>query len=188
MPDLLHPTPQMPEQHHHVTDDELHELPAGVKVPDDLSGLHDHEGQPRRSRPVRWLPWLALIAVVAAGGLILINLIASDGTEEVTEASTDIVEANRTATLQDLAVPTATDIVEANRTATLADLATIRAVNLGPNADLAPDATITAIPTSTDIVEANRTATLADLAVPTASDIVEANRTATLQDLATQGE
>jgi hypothetical protein len=48
---------------------------------------------------VRSLPWIALAVVVVAGALVLINMVADDGTDAPATPATDIVEANRTGPL-----------------------------------------------------------------------------------------
>ena len=103
MSDVLHPTPQTPERLPEVPEHELHELPEGVVVPDDLAALGGTETPSHRTRGPRWLYWLAGVIVLAAGTLILVSVFGDDGAEQPTTPASDIVEANRAAALQDLA-------------------------------------------------------------------------------------
>ncbi len=66
---------------HHETLEQLPELPEGVVIPDDLSGLEDH--RPAR-RAVRWLRW-AVVLVLAAGAAMLVVLLRGDTTEQADE-------------------------------------------------------------------------------------------------------
>jgi hypothetical protein len=62
----------------------LDELPHGVVVPDDLSGLEFAEPtrSTRRAQAVRWLPWIAAFALLAVGaGIALAALLDSDDTQ-----------------------------------------------------------------------------------------------------------
>ena len=77
-------------QHQPVLPEELHELPEGVVVPDDLSGLRLDEPttSTRRTRAVRWLPWVAGAAIIAGGAVILSAVLSDDGAEPVTDYTT----------------------------------------------------------------------------------------------------
>ena len=68
---------------------ELPELPHGVVVPDDISGLGVPEPEePRRSRyQVRWLRWTVAVVLVAVGALVIGMLVRDDGTTTVTQPS-----------------------------------------------------------------------------------------------------
>jgi hypothetical protein len=91
-----------------VDDRPTHAAPQAPKSPN-----------PRRRR--RWLT-----VMIPAGALAVTAVVATiPGSEpDPAQTSSDRVETNRTATLQDLAVSTtSSDRVETNRTATLQDLA-----------------------------------------------------------------
>ena len=156
--EVRHPTtPEFPNDLHHVPDEELHELPAGVTVPDDLSGLDtQHGGQAPTTRLVRWLPWVAIVAVLAIASLIVANVIRDDGTEPVAETAT--------ATL--LVHDAITDALIANR-------AEVR----GPNQDLAIDTWQT--------VNVPETATATLLVQDAITDALTANRVGDLPETAT---
>lgn len=68
----------------------LPELPEGVTVPDDLSGL-EFPASLRPARPatgIRWMRWLPLLVVVlAAGALTTALLLRNGGSEPATEVS-----------------------------------------------------------------------------------------------------
>ena len=49
---------------------ELPELPADVKIPDDLRGL-ERADRSRLSTTVRWLRWLPLVLLVAVGAILV---------------------------------------------------------------------------------------------------------------------
>ena len=60
--------------------DELPELPADVTVPDDLSGMPDTATSGGR-RAVRWMRWVPVGLLVAAGGLTIAVALNDGGTE-----------------------------------------------------------------------------------------------------------
>ncbi|MGI9644098.1 MAG: hypothetical protein ACR2O6_02155 [Ilumatobacteraceae bacterium] len=62
------------------------ELPAGVAVPDDLSGLELAEpgGSTRGGRSVRWLPWVAVITLLVAGVGALLTVLRDNTLEQPT--------------------------------------------------------------------------------------------------------
>jgi hypothetical protein len=64
----------------------LPELPEGVVVPDDLSGLDRVD---RRRRSVRWLGWAAALAAVV-GGAVLIATQFGDDTPAEAPTSIDV--------------------------------------------------------------------------------------------------
>ena len=63
-------------EHH----EELPEFPADVTVPDDLSGMPDIDTSGGR-RAVRWMRWVPLGLLVAAGGLTITLALNDSGTE-----------------------------------------------------------------------------------------------------------
>jgi len=64
---------------HPEVEEHLPELPEGVVVPDDLSGL---EVPTRRVTTVRWMRWVPVGIVLAGGGLVLALVLQSDGTTD----------------------------------------------------------------------------------------------------------
>ena len=63
----------------------LPEFPEGVKVPDDLSGLeHPDEVTPRRH--IRWMRWMAPLAVIALGIVAAVLFFGTETTDEVSTA------------------------------------------------------------------------------------------------------
>ncbi len=75
-----HKTPEFgPELHEH-----LPELPEGVTIPDDISGIEFPVSTEPTHRQVRWLRWAAVGAVLAAGGLTF-ALTQRDGTTDTVE-------------------------------------------------------------------------------------------------------
>ena len=68
---------------------ELPELPHGVVVPDDISGLEVPE--PEEPRPlghqVRWLRWTVAVVLVAVGAILIGTIVRDDGTTTVTQPS-----------------------------------------------------------------------------------------------------
>lgn len=64
----------------------LPDLPEGVSVPDDLSGLPatDLVDMPDGHRPVRWMRWVPVGLLLAAGGVTL-ALVLDDGGTNLTK-------------------------------------------------------------------------------------------------------
>jgi hypothetical protein len=73
---------------------ELPELPHGVVVPDDISGLEFPEEPGRRpGTKVRWLRWMAVAVLVAAGAIVTGIIIRDDTTTTVdTTSSYELVQ------------------------------------------------------------------------------------------------
>ena len=90
MREVLHPTPEATVRLPEVPEEELHELPEGVTVPDDLSGL-EAQGPDSLRRPprvARWLPWFGLIVLIVGAVVALTALLRDDGAEPVEETAT----------------------------------------------------------------------------------------------------
>jgi hypothetical protein len=87
---LLHRTEHGDTEERTEVHEDLPELPEGVTVPDDISGLELVEGaEPTgRATRIRWLPWAGLAAVVVIGGLALVAVIRDDGGSEPMQATT----------------------------------------------------------------------------------------------------
>jgi hypothetical protein len=68
---------------------ELPELPHGVVVPDDISGLEVPE--PEKPKPpghqVRWLRWTVAGVLVAVGAIVIGAIVRDDATTTVTQPS-----------------------------------------------------------------------------------------------------
>jgi hypothetical protein len=86
---LLHRTEHGDTEERTEVHEDLPELPEGVTVPDDISGLELVEGaEPTgRATRIRWLPWAGLAAVVVIGGLALVAVIRDDGGSEPMQAT-----------------------------------------------------------------------------------------------------
>jgi hypothetical protein len=92
---------------HPEVEDHLPELPEGIIVPDDLSGL---EIPTQRGTAVRWMHWMPVALVLAAGGLTIALVLQSNGTDETVveqRSSTELVQEPIDAALAQAA--TATD-------------------------------------------------------------------------------
>lgn len=61
--------------------DRLPELPPGVEVPDDISGLHVPKMRKPTAGGVRWMRWMAVIALLVGGGLLFAAVVADTETE-----------------------------------------------------------------------------------------------------------
>ena len=69
--------------------DRLPDLPPGVEVPDDISGIHP----PTTSKPtagVRWMRWLAAIVLLGGAGVLAAVLLSDSGTD--TQTPVDYME------------------------------------------------------------------------------------------------
>ena len=69
--------------------DRLPELPPGVEIPDDISGIHP----PTTLKPsggVRWMRWLAAIVLLGGAGVLAAVLLSDSGTD--TETPVDYME------------------------------------------------------------------------------------------------
>lgn len=82
------------ERHDQETHETLPDVPEGVTVPDDLSGLDTTDGH-RGGTRVRWLRWAAPVALVAGGALVAAVVINDNGTE-----TTDVGTRNATELVQ----------------------------------------------------------------------------------------
>ena len=79
-------------RHAEETIDRLPELPAGVEVPDDISGLEPPTTLRRPTGGVRWMRWLAAILLLgAAGGVSAAILSGDDAVEAPAEATVDLM-------------------------------------------------------------------------------------------------
>ena len=64
--------------------DRLPEMPPGVEVPDDISGLHPPATEQPTSGGVRWMRWLAAILLLGAAGVVAaVVLTSGDETDDV---------------------------------------------------------------------------------------------------------
>jgi hypothetical protein len=82
-----HTTKVTPDRHPEMSE-QLTELPEGVTIPDDISGLEFPPSmEPRRAATgVRWLRWMGLVAILAVGALTAV-LLLRDTSTELTETS-----------------------------------------------------------------------------------------------------
>ncbi len=112
---------RVPEVH-----EDLPELPEGITVPDDISGLElTTGGAPGgRTTSIRWLPWTGLAALLAIGGVALALVLANDDGGTETRATSSVL------------VQESVDEALAQRVA----------VDRGPNADLAPELMAASVP------------------------------------------
>ena len=85
-------------EHHKAekTVDRLPELPSGVEVPDDISGLRPPTTLKPTAGGVRWMRWLAAIVVLGAAGVLAALLLT--GGDDATETETAQVETGQVAT------------------------------------------------------------------------------------------
>jgi hypothetical protein len=67
------------ERHVQNTQETLPEIPKGITVPDDISGL-EATGDRQAGTQVRWLRWAAPAAVLAAGALVGVLVVTDNGT------------------------------------------------------------------------------------------------------------
>lgn len=92
---------------HPEVEEQLPELPEGITIPDDISGI---EGPTRRTTAVRWMRWVPVGLVLAAGGLVLALALQGDGTtdEAVVQQATsaEVVQNEITAALAEARVGT----------------------------------------------------------------------------------
>ena len=73
--------------------DHLPEVPEGVRIPDDLSGLEPPETPGRRVRWMRWMAPLAVVVLAVAAAVVFVATRGSDdGTDTTTSAYTLIQE------------------------------------------------------------------------------------------------
>ena len=62
--------------------DRLPEMPPGVEVPDDLSGLHPPDTEKPTAGGVRWMRWMAAILLLGAAGVVAAVLLIGSGDAE----------------------------------------------------------------------------------------------------------
>ena len=111
----------LPETH-----EVLPELPDDVTVPDDISGLMHPTEDRRPASGVRWMRWLAVAILVAAGAIGLGMVLRTDGTTTPTVDGYEKAEINRMEVLRDLSTAPVLDgyaKAEINRMEVLRDLA-----------------------------------------------------------------
>ena len=123
-----HPTREV-STHLPETHEVLPELPDDVTIPDDISGL-THPATTEDRRPasgIRWMRWLAVAILVAAGAVGLGLILRNDGTSTPTVDGYTKAEINRMEVLQDLSTAPVLDgytTAEINRMEVLQDLST----------------------------------------------------------------
>ncbi len=62
--------------------DRLPDLPPGVEVPDDISGLHPPTTVKPPAEGVRWMRWLAAIVVLVTAGVLTAVLLRSNNADQ----------------------------------------------------------------------------------------------------------
>ncbi|MBT8239933.1 MAG: hypothetical protein KJN63_01750 [Acidimicrobiia bacterium] len=93
--------------------DRLPELPEGVEVPDDISGLRPPTTLKSTGGATRWMRWLAVILVLGAIGLAGVLVVQSYSTTEIDQARVNVTATQHLAQLADLtADPIAVDYME----------------------------------------------------------------------------
>jgi hypothetical protein len=74
------------ERQVHEIEEQLPEVPADVRIPDDISGLDERGG--RAASGVRWLRWMAPVVVVVLAVVTVALLIRDRGSDQVELAET----------------------------------------------------------------------------------------------------
>ena len=77
------------ERQMHEIEELLPELPGGVTIPDDISGM-DERGR-RAESGVRWLRWMAPVAVVVLAVVAVALVVRDRGSDQVEFAETATV-------------------------------------------------------------------------------------------------
>ena len=62
--------------------DRLPDLPPGVEVPDDISGIHPPTTLKPTTGGVRWMRWLAAVVLLAGAGVLTAVLLRSDNSDQ----------------------------------------------------------------------------------------------------------
>ncbi|MBT8239932.1 MAG: hypothetical protein KJN63_01745 [Acidimicrobiia bacterium] len=86
--------------------DRLPELPEGVEVPDDISGLVPPSTLKATGGGIRWMRWLAVILVLGAIGLAGVLVVQSYSTTEIDQARVDVTARRHLAQLEQMGADT----------------------------------------------------------------------------------
>ncbi len=76
------------------TQERLPDLPPGVEVPDDISGIHPPELRTPTTGGVRWMRWLAAFLLLGAAGVVAAVILTSgdDAAETPAQTEADLME------------------------------------------------------------------------------------------------